>query len=102
MDWNTINTWPNADLSRRVQGPVHRWHVQEAGQGKTILLLHGAGGSTHNYRDMIPVLAHDFRVVAIDLPGQGFTQLGARHRCGLDPMAQDIAALSPKKGAYRM
>lgn len=98
MNWTDIQNWPNADLSRRVNGPVHRWHIQEAGQGKTMLLLHGAGGSTHNYRDMIAPLAKDFHVVAIDLPGQGFTQLGARHRCGLDPMAQDIAALCAQEG----
>ncbi|MEO0381601.1 MAG: alpha/beta fold hydrolase BchO [Pseudomonadota bacterium] len=98
MDWDRISSWPNADLSRRIQGPVHRWHSQESGQGRTILLLHGAGGSTHNYRDMIGPLAKEFHVVAIDLPGQGFTQLGARHRCGLQNMAEDIAALCDQEG----
>ncbi|WP_299733663.1 alpha/beta fold hydrolase BchO [uncultured Tateyamaria sp.] len=93
MDWSALKTWPNANLSRRTSGPVHRWHVQEAGKGQTLLLLHGAGGSTHNFRDMIEPLSKAYHVVAIDLPGQGFTQLGARHRCGLDPMAQDITAL---------
>lgn len=98
MDWNQIKSWPNAHLSRRVQGPVHRWHVQETGQGKTVLLLHGAGGSTHNYREIIPILAERFHVVALDLPGQGFTQLGARHRSGLDPTAEDIAKLCAQEG----
>jgi magnesium chelatase accessory protein len=98
MDWADISDWPNAHLSRRIQGPVHRWHVQETGTGKTILLLHGAGGSTHSYRDMIPLLATRFHVIALDLPGQGFTQLGARHRCGLDAMAEDIAALCAQEG----
>lgn len=106
MKWSDIGTWPNADLSRQVQGPVHRWHIQEAGQDagpndasrKTILLLHGAGGSTHNFQDVIPALAQRFHVVAIDLPGQGFTQLGARHRCGLDAMAQDITKLAMQEG----
>jgi len=93
MDWAGIETWPNAHLSRRAQGPVHRWHIQETGQGKTILLLHGAGGSTHSFRNMIPLLADDFHVVALDLPGHGFTQLGARHRSGLGATAQDVAAL---------
>ncbi|WP_415400660.1 alpha/beta fold hydrolase BchO [Tateyamaria sp. SN3-11] len=98
MDWNQIKSWPNAHLSRRVQGPVHRWHVQETGQGKTVLLLHGAGGSTHNYREIIPILAKRFHVIALDLPGQGFTQLGARHRSGLDPTAEDIAKLCAQEG----
>lgn len=98
MDWGTLETWPNAELSKRIQGPVHRWHVQEAGQGRTILLLHGAGGSTHSYRDLIGPLAAHLHVVAVDLPGQGFTQLGARHRCGLDAMSEDIAALCRQQG----
>lgn len=98
MDWADIKSWPNAQLSRRVQGPVHRWHVQETGTGKTLLLLHGAGGSTHSFRGLIPVLAKDHHVVALDLPGHGFTQLGARHRSGLDPTAHDIAALCTQEG----
>ncbi len=61
-------------------------------------MLHGAGGSTHSYRDLIPRLSGAFRVVAIDLPGQGYTQLGARHRCGLDAMADDVTALCDHEG----
>lgn len=98
MDWKAINTWPNAATSRQINGPVHRWHVQEDGEGDTILLLHGAGGSTHNYRDVIPVLKRSFHVIAVDLPGQGFAQMGARHRCGLDAMAEDIQALCKNEG----
>jgi magnesium chelatase accessory protein len=38
------------------------------------------------------------RVVAIDLPGQGFTQMGARQRCGLDHMAEDVLSLCRAQG----
>lgn len=62
-----------------------------------MILIHGAGGSSHSYRALIPLLAQTHHVVALDLPGQGLTQLGARHRCGLDAMAQDIAALVKKQ-----
>ena len=93
MRWPPPADWPNADLSRQVFCKPHRWHVQEAGTGPTLVLIHGAGGSVHSYRDVIPLLARAHHVVAIDMPGQGFTQLGARHRCGLDAMAMDMAAL---------
>lgn len=63
------------------------------GSGETLMLFHGAGGSTHSFRDLMPLLARRFHVVALDLPGQGLTQLGARHRCGLGPVVEDIAAL---------
>jgi len=57
------------------------------------LLIHGAGGATQSFRHLFPLLTPHFRVVAVDLPGQGFTQLGARQRCGLDHMATDLLAL---------
>ncbi|MGR3586889.1 MAG: alpha/beta fold hydrolase BchO [Paracoccaceae bacterium] len=99
MDWvRDLQGWPNAALSRLVPNRPHRWHVQEAGSGPLILLIHGAGGATHSWRDMLPDLARDFHVVALDLPGQGFTALGSRQRCGLEMMAKDIASLCTAQG----
>lgn len=67
------------------------------GAGPVILLLHGAGGATHSWRNLMPLLA-GYRVVALDLPGQGFTRMGSRRRCGVDAMAEDIAALCVQQG----
>lgn len=39
----------------------------------TILLLHGFPTSSHMFRDLIPVLAERYHVVAPDLPGFGFS-----------------------------
>lgn len=85
--------WPLTEHSRFVLHRPHRWHVQEAGKGDTLLLLHGAGAATQSWRALFPILAASHHVVAIDLPGQGFTQSGARGRCGLVPMAADILSL---------
>lgn len=85
--------WPNATASRFVEVPPHRWHLQVMGDGPDLLLLHGAGASTHSWAMQMPVLAAHWRVVALDLPGQGFTGLGDRKRCGMNPMAEDISAL---------
>lgn len=38
-----------------------------------ILLLHGFPSSSHQYRNLIPLLASNYYVVAPDLPGFGFT-----------------------------
>jgi pimeloyl-ACP methyl ester carboxylesterase len=38
-----------------------------------VLLLHGFPTSSHMFRDLIPVLAGGYRVVAPDLPGFGFS-----------------------------
>ncbi|MBW4708304.1 alpha/beta fold hydrolase [Roseobacter sp. YSTF-M11] len=98
MRWPPPDDWPNAGFSRQVFSAPHRWHVQETGAGETLLLIHGAGGSTQSFRALFSHLAHTHHVVAIDLPGQGFTQLGARHRCGLEAMAEDIGHLCAQQG----
>ena len=85
--------WPNRNASRHVFCAPHLWHVQEIGSGPTLLMIHGAGGASHSWRGLVPVLADHYHLVIVDLPGQGFTRLGARHRCGLDAMAEDLARL---------
>lgn len=87
-----------ATHSRQVECRPHRWHVQEAGHGPLALLLHGAGGATQSWRGLFPLLAAQRRVIAIDLPGQGFTRRGAPGRLGIDAMAEDIAALLRDQG----
>jgi pimeloyl-ACP methyl ester carboxylesterase len=46
---------------------------REAGDHKkpTILLLHGFSSSSHMFRDLMPLLADDFHLVAPDYPGFG-------------------------------
>ena len=98
MRWPPPTDWPHRARSRQIYCRPHRWHVQEMGEGDTVLLLHGAGGSTHSFRDLMPLLAAQYHVVALDLPGQGFTQLGARHRSGLEPTAEDVTTLCAQEG----
>lgn len=90
--------WPFRTASRYIRCTPHLWHVQEMGTGPVLLLIHGAGGATHSFRHLMPLLASDHRVIAIDLPGQGFTVPGSTGRCGLDAMAQDIASLVAQEG----
>ncbi len=89
--------WPHRDASRRIACRPHLWHVQEMGAGPLVLMLHGAGGATHSWRHLMPLLT-GYRVVALDLPGQGFTRMGSRRRCGIDAMAEDIATLCADQG----
>jgi magnesium chelatase accessory protein len=103
MDWAAhAGHWPNAAASRFVAARPHRWHVQVMGPeaAPVLLLLHGAGGATHSWRDLAPLLARRYHVIAPDLPGHGFTKLGALQRSGLDPMARDLATLLGRLGAH--
>lgn len=90
--------WPNAAHSRVVACAPHRWHVQVMGAGPVVLLLHGAGGATHSWRDLMPLMAAQYTVVAVDLPGQGFSRAGSRSRLSLDAMAADLGALMADQG----
>ena len=73
-DWNAEGRdWPNRTISRFLDTGRIRWHVQMAGAGPVLLLLHGTGAATHSWRDLLPLLAAHFTVVAPDLPGHGFT-----------------------------
>ncbi|MBS0447653.1 MAG: alpha/beta hydrolase [Proteobacteria bacterium] len=46
----------------------------------TLLLLHGFPTSSHMFRDLIPLLADRFHLVAPDLPGFGLSALPAREQ----------------------
>lgn len=68
------------------------------GTGPDLLLLHGAGGAVHSWRGMMPLLARDHRVIAVDLPGHGFTRSPGGARSGLDAMTQDLGQLIAAQG----
>jgi magnesium chelatase accessory protein len=85
--------WPYRDAGRMIRHAPHDWWVIDTGAGPTIILLHGAGGSTHSFRNLLPLLTPHYRCIVIDLPGQGFTRAGSR-RFNLDVMATDLVALS--------
>ncbi len=46
-------------------------HYLDAGQGPVLVLVHGLGSSSEDWRDSIRYLARGYRVVALDLPGYG-------------------------------
>ena len=45
-----------------------------------VLLLHGFPTSSFMFRELIPRLAGDYRVIAPDLPGFGFTEVPAERK----------------------
>jgi magnesium chelatase accessory protein len=68
------------------------------GEGPSILLIHGTGASTHSWRELAPLLARDFTVLALDLPGHGFTECPPQRRLSLPAMASAVAALAESIG----
>jgi magnesium chelatase accessory protein len=93
LDWATDGKdWPNREASRFVRAGGYEWHVQQMGDGPVCLLIHGTGAATHSWRDVMPLLAKHYTVVAMDLPGHGFTK-GSGKSPTLEGMAISVAAL---------
>src|SRR6516225_11928347 len=61
-----------------------------------VLLLHGFPASSFMFRELIPRLAIDYRVIAPDFPGFGFTDVPAerKYRYSFDGLASTIEAFT--------
>jgi magnesium chelatase accessory protein len=94
MSWTKHQaSWPHAQHSRFVQAGSIHWHVQIMGQGPCMLLLHGTGSGSFSWRDLLPILAQHFTVVAPDLPGHAFTRRGPEGSLSLPGMSEALRAL---------
>jgi pimeloyl-ACP methyl ester carboxylesterase len=64
-------------VSAMAQVNAHRLHyyqVQQGGLGPPLLLIHGLGSSAHSFfRTLLPLAKHFRSVIAVDLPGNGFS-----------------------------
>ncbi|MGK4007338.1 alpha/beta hydrolase [Sorangium sp. So ce1036] len=67
--------WPDKTRYRTVEVRGRRIFYREAGRRDrpVLLLLHGFPSSSHEYRELIPLLSGRYRVVAPDYPGSGYS-----------------------------
>jgi pimeloyl-ACP methyl ester carboxylesterase len=83
----------------------HKIFYRESGDPAhpNLLLLHGFPTSSHMFRDLIPLLADRFHIVAPDLPGFGFTVSPdrAHFRYTFDNLAKVIEAFTDAIGLNR-
>jgi pimeloyl-ACP methyl ester carboxylesterase len=70
----------SATTNRKVDVDGLEVFYREAGpaDAPVLLLLHGFPSSSHMFRDLIPKLAGEYRVIAPDLPGFGQSAMPAR------------------------
>jgi magnesium chelatase accessory protein len=93
-DWQAVaDFWPRADTSQFVRAANVDFHVQVSGTGEDVLLLHGAGASAHSFSGLASRLSEHHRVIAPDLPGQGFTTLLPLEDVGLTPFTHYLREL---------
>jgi magnesium chelatase accessory protein len=93
--------WPHREASRFVEAAGLLWHIQEFGSSggahrPLVLLVHGTAAATHSWRGLAPLLAHDYTVLACDLPGHGFTGRQSNKPNSLSNMASALGQLLSK------
>ena len=68
-------------------------HYFEAGNPShpTLLLLHGFPSSSTQYRDLAPLLAHKYHIIAPDFPGFGLTEAPPNFDYTFDNLAAVLA-----------
>ena len=65
---------PNSEYSKFIEVDGIKLHYQEKGEGTPLVLIHGYGSSTYTWRDVFVPLSENFRVIAVDLKGFGFSE----------------------------
>jgi pimeloyl-ACP methyl ester carboxylesterase len=83
---------------RRIKADGVSVFYREAGPANApvVLLLHGFPTSSFQYRELIPRLAGEYRVIAPDLPGFGFTVVPQQrnYKYSFDALANTILAFT--------
>ena len=72
--------------------PEGQIHYRTAGEGRAVLLLHQTPRSSDEYRDVIPILSRDFRVIAMDTIGYGDSYKPPR-TCSIEDYARGAVSL---------
>ena len=82
----------------RIQADGVNVFYREAGSpnAPVVLLLHGFPTSSFQYRELIPRLADQYRVIAPDLPGFGFTEVPEKrnYKYSFEALARTIEAFT--------
>ncbi|WP_207284516.1 alpha/beta fold hydrolase [Pseudomonas sp. FW300-N2A2] len=82
-----------------------RVFYREAGEPAkpTLLLLHGFPSSSHQFRQLIPLLSAHFHIIAPDLPGFGFTEVPAERKYSytFDALAETLGHFVETLGLKR-
>ncbi len=81
-------------LGRFIDVPGARLHVVERGQGPPLLLVHGLAGQLRHFTyGIVDLLATQYRVVAVDRPGSGYSVRAPGASAALSAQADALAAL---------
>ena len=80
----------------------NRIHYAEAGKGRAIVFIHGLGAQFHQFRHpLFDKLSGDYRLVALDRPGSGYSVRAPGASAGLGEQARIVVRLIERLGLER-
>ncbi|MEV7024047.1 alpha/beta hydrolase [Kitasatospora sp. NPDC093558] len=78
-----------------------RLHVAEAGSGEPLVLLHGFPQHWYAWHRVLPLLSGDFRLICLDLPGFGWSDVPAEG-CSTDDRVRLVLGALDRLGLERV
>jgi 2-hydroxymuconate-semialdehyde hydrolase len=99
-----MTTNPNAEIGKTIVANGIETNYHDQGEGPPVLLIHGSGpGVTGwaNWRLTIPALARQFRVLAPDMVGFGYTERPADVQYKMDTWVSHIIGFMDAMGIER-
>jgi pimeloyl-ACP methyl ester carboxylesterase len=73
-DWREID-WSEHVRETSIDGRRVRYCDFGSGDGPPVVMIHGLGGSWQNWLENIPRIGQERRVIALDLPGHGESEM---------------------------
>lgn len=98
-EWLDID-WQSHRRSAMIDGRSVNYVEMGDPDAAPVVLVHGLAGCWQNWLENIPVLARDFRVLALDLPGFGESELPIE-AISLPGYARTVAGLLDHEGIER-
>jgi pimeloyl-ACP methyl ester carboxylesterase len=92
----SMTTAENPEIGATADANGIKTNYLEAGTGDPVVLIHGSGPgvtSYANWRLVLPALAENFRVVAPDMVGFGFSERPANIEYGVQTWADQVVGL---------
>jgi pimeloyl-ACP methyl ester carboxylesterase len=92
----SMTTGENPEIGATADANGIKTNYLEAGKGDPVVLIHGSGPgvtSYANWRLVLPALAENFRVLAPDMVGFGFSERPANIEYGVQTWADQVVGL---------
>lgn len=101
--WATAAAASSYRINLKTTGqPPIALYAKETGSGPPLVLLHGLGASTFTWRRIVPALARNHRVIALDLKGFGRSDKPRNARYSAADQAALVAAFLRKRDLHHV